>query len=209
MKQLYLVRHGESEEVRDEVYWGPEQSLTERGFFEAQKAGERFKTIPVDALLTSPWKRAVQTAEEIQKSIDIIPEEYAPLHEVEVPRALYGKKKSDPAARAFQHAKKEHLDDAAWRYAEEETFLEVTARVGGALLDLSRRSEDRILLVTHHKIIKYMLGLVLFGEAFTPRAFHAIYSNLTVSPAGITLFVYHNNAWNISVVNDAAHLGEA
>ncbi len=208
MKYLYVVRHGESEEVRDEVYYGPEQSLTERGFEEARLAGERFKTIPVERIITSPWKRARQTAEEIQKAIGVASEAYLPLHELEVPQELYGKKKDTEEARAFLAAKQVHVHDPVWRYAQEEHFADVSARVGGALQALALRSEERVLVVTHHKIIKLMLGRVLFGEVLTPLHFQAIYNHLTLSPAGITLLEYRGDAWHIRIVNDRAHLGE-
>lgn len=208
MKYLYVVRHGESEEVRDEVYYGPEQSLTERGFEEARLAGERFKMISFEKIITSPWKRARQTAEEIQKATGVAGEEYLPLHELEVPEELYGKKKDTDDVRVFKEAKEAHAHDPLWHYAQEEHFAEASARVGGALQALALRSEERVLAVTHHKIIKLMLGRVLFGEAFTPLHFQAIYEHLTLSPAGITLLEYTHDAWHILIVNDRAHLGE-
>ncbi|MEM3101657.1 MAG: histidine phosphatase family protein [Candidatus Nitrosotenuis sp.] len=60
---IFLVRHGEVLSNLRKVYAGKSpEPLTERGRRQAYEAGERLKSFNIDALYTSPVKRAVETA---------------------------------------------------------------------------------------------------------------------------------------------------
>ncbi|MEM3101734.1 MAG: histidine phosphatase family protein [Candidatus Nitrosotenuis sp.] len=60
---IFLVRHGEVLSNLRKVYAGKSpEPLTERGRRQAYESGERLKSFNIDALYTSPVKRAVETA---------------------------------------------------------------------------------------------------------------------------------------------------
>ena len=70
----YFIRHGEIQSNVDKVYAGwSDEALTARGVRQAEKAGEILKDRGIDKIYCSPLKRAVQTAEIIGKSIDLVP----------------------------------------------------------------------------------------------------------------------------------------
>lgn len=63
---LYIVRHGQSV-ANAEGRYGMDSDLTERGREQAKEAADKFKDIHFDAVLSSPLKRAKDTAEIIAK----------------------------------------------------------------------------------------------------------------------------------------------
>ena len=76
--KLYIVRHGQTDMNRRRRYQGSiETDLNERGIIQAQNAA---KALPgdIDALVSSPMRRALQTAEIISvhtgKSVDVMPQ---------------------------------------------------------------------------------------------------------------------------------------
>lgn len=66
---LFLVRHGQTEGNAKHLFIGstdiPLDALGER---QAIEVGDRFTTIPIDVLITSPMRRARQTAAEIART---------------------------------------------------------------------------------------------------------------------------------------------
>lgn len=64
--RFYLVRHAEAEGNAKEFFQGSTETLlTEKGKQQLQYLSERFRTIPLDAVISSPFGRARQTAEAI------------------------------------------------------------------------------------------------------------------------------------------------
>jgi len=65
MTTFYLVRHGDTG-VRNRIIGRmPEIHLSERGRAQAAHLPERFESIPIDAIYSSPLERAVETAKPI------------------------------------------------------------------------------------------------------------------------------------------------
>lgn len=61
--ELYLIRHGQSENnARPEHLRVEDALLTELGHQQAGLAAEWIKTIGLDRLFSSPFRRALQTA---------------------------------------------------------------------------------------------------------------------------------------------------
>ncbi|CAM3989879.1 histidine phosphatase family protein [Mesobacillus zeae] len=61
MTNLYFVRHAQSAYTPDELG----RPLTEKGFADAKKVTEIFKNVEIDVVISSPYKRAIQTVEGI------------------------------------------------------------------------------------------------------------------------------------------------
>ena len=65
MKEIYLIRHGETEWNRVEVFRGrTDIPLNERGIAQARAASESLKDIKIERIFSSPLLRAKQTANE-------------------------------------------------------------------------------------------------------------------------------------------------
>lgn len=66
--RLYLIRHGETDWNKlGKVQGRIDRPLSQLGYLQAKSLGQFFADISLSALISSPLKRAVQTAEEIQK----------------------------------------------------------------------------------------------------------------------------------------------
>ena len=75
---VYLVRHGEAEGNAQEFFQGSiDTALTEKGLRQLDCLAERFRNIHLDAVYTSPFSRARQTAEAVNRyhGLTLIPDE--------------------------------------------------------------------------------------------------------------------------------------
>jgi broad specificity phosphatase PhoE len=61
--RLFLVRHGETADNTQMRYLGiSDASLTDNGMSQAQKAASALSGLPIDAIISSPLRRAIDTA---------------------------------------------------------------------------------------------------------------------------------------------------
>ena len=80
---VYLIRHGEAEGNVLPYFQGTaDTKLTEKGREQVSYLSGRFRDIPLDAVYYSPWHRAKETAEAVNKyhGLELIPE--YDLHEI-------------------------------------------------------------------------------------------------------------------------------
>ena len=69
-RRLFVVRHGETERSAEHVYSGQaDVPLTDAGAEQARVAGERLRGAGIDAIWSSPLRRATDTAEAIAKAV--------------------------------------------------------------------------------------------------------------------------------------------
>ena len=67
--RLYLIRHGETADNLQMRYLGTrDESLTEKGLRQAQQAADVMAKIPIRIVISSPLRRAAETAGLIQKA---------------------------------------------------------------------------------------------------------------------------------------------
>lgn len=70
--RLYLIRHGEVDSNRENVYIGSTDiELNERGIEQAQLLARRLKGVEINAIYSSPMRRAMRTADEISKAANL------------------------------------------------------------------------------------------------------------------------------------------
>lgn len=68
---VYLIRHAESENNARPVYERVcDPSITSRGRLQAEHLAQWMKTLPLDLLVTSPFRRTLQTSQEILQHRD-------------------------------------------------------------------------------------------------------------------------------------------
>ncbi len=66
---IYLVRHGQKQSAVGDP------GLTEVGIRQAQQTGQYLKQFPINKIITSPFKRTVETAFQISQALDL---DYSP-----------------------------------------------------------------------------------------------------------------------------------
>lgn len=158
MKNLYLIRHGETELNITKVYYGSTDcALTQKGREQSRGLAPIFKDIQVDAVYTSPLIRAKDTAEII----------FGCHHSLVIDTRL---KEMD-----FGQWEGKHYTDLAgdegfelwqreWKTTPApggESFNDLTRRVEEFWQRLKTRPEDNVAIVGHNAVLMLLLPTIL------------------------------------------------
>ena len=206
--RVYFVRHGESKFNALQLRQHGRVELSEYGAKQAASVANRFKKLPVDIILSSDYTRTKQTAQIIQKIVRV-PIEYTDLlREIKRPMEIEGKRIDDPEAVRIMNLIKTHEYDPDWHHSDEENFFDVRRRIVDFWNLLCLRKEERILVVTHTVVLRYLMGILLFCENFGPQEAHRVYHFFRMSNTGITVIGRDGGGnWHLVTWNDHAHLG--
>ena len=152
MNTLYLVRHGENTAnlTKEFSYRKVDYSLTEKGVLQAQQTGTAFKGLKIDAIYSSPLKRASETAAILATAVGLPYTILEALREVNV-----GDLEDQPPTLATWEKHNQVI--AAWdrgeigvRFPGGENSLELRARFDLALHQiLDGRHDQQIIAVGH------------------------------------------------------------
>jgi ribonuclease H / adenosylcobalamin/alpha-ribazole phosphatase len=209
------VRHGESAaNVFDRGGEQPEDGgdrLTEHGWAQARGLGERLRDEGLEAIVASPMGRAQETAAAIGETLDLPVSTDDDLFEVVQSDAYH----ADRSTRA-EHASLAWMPDTPPDEATTgaESFAEITARICRARARLEAVDAERVLVVSHHDVLHFLLGLIMFEDDFAPGHLPGLY-RLRHANTGISIFTYDDErvmdgiplpGWSLTTWNDRAHL---
>ncbi len=212
MKTIYLVRHGESEiNVSDAFMDDREPPLTQLGREQAAYTAERAKNLSFEALVSSPFARTRETAELISQATGH-KVEYSDLFvEREMPRSVYGKLKSDTAAKLTADAAVRASEGLGDKVENTETFAELKVRAEKALEYLEKRPEKSIMVVGHGFFTRMLICYMWYGKELSAEEFAPFVWGMRTKNTGITVLRHDpsdaHRAWWMLVWNDHAHLG--
>ena len=213
--KIYFVRHGESELNIGNREQGAGGSLSDLGRRQAEFVSKRFTNIPIDIVVTSPYPRAKETAGIISSRIktEFVDSEF--LTERRPPTKFIGVKNDDPEYQEVKRVMQEkRLLDPAWKYEDEDTFIDLRDRAQNALEYLKGLDKEHILAVTHAGILRVIVGVVIFGDEFTYREHLKFLRALKADNTAITVAEYKDgtspdhSGWRLRAWNDHAHLAE-
>jgi 2,3-bisphosphoglycerate-dependent phosphoglycerate mutase len=211
-KHVYFVRHGESNSNVDGIHRGSEAVLTETGRRQADVVARRMQDVGIDALIASPFPRAVQTAEAIAATCGMIIQENELFGERRRPSAVVGKARDDADIRSIMHDVFIGYASGDHRHSDEENFNDLKARAESALEFLEQYESERICVVTHGLFMR-VLAIAALKSDFDGKDLQAALTGFRTSNTGISHFVLvddsdHGGArWQIEQWNDSAHLG--
>ncbi len=207
-KHIYFVRHGQSEENRDRVYGGHSSPLTEEGNGQATAVAERIERIGVEALISSPFLRAFDTAKTIGGRVGLVPEQNELFGEWMEPSHFVGKHRDHPEVREIFDAVHASIDPL-YRHTDEETFTELVTRATSAIRVLEEHSAERMCVVTHGGFLRVIIGVMTFGSEFTKKDFTHFLKHFYASNTGVTYTrnVDEEIGWQLITWNDQSHLG--
>ncbi|MBL4644471.1 MAG: histidine phosphatase family protein [Candidatus Pacebacteria bacterium] len=209
LKHIYLVRHGRSRANETGIREGTDSPLAVEGEKQAAFVAERFKSIPIQLVLSSHYKRAEDTGRKIA-AVNNVPFELVNMaHERELPIFTHGKHRNDPmvmqAVAQFEYSwiHDANIDDG-------EHFKDIKQRVVELSRLLEERPEQHIVVTSHGFFTKFFVAYHILGDYLTPDLFvHSIMTSLRSANTGITYFtVDEKKKWILSAWNDHAHLGE-
>lgn len=211
---IYFIRHGQSTANGAGVFQGANAELTTLGRRQAAFVAERCTTIPAEVILTSPMPRARDTARTIAMSTNLPLEELLMLREYLPPAALINKQIVSKEGVAYLREMKAHYDtNPDWRFADEESYLDLHTRACDVLDHLQVRNEKHIIVVSHAGFMRILFTAMLHEREPDPKVARRLARFLRPENTGITICRYRpdetrRNKWRMLTWNDHAHLGE-
>lgn len=191
-KEVLLIRHGQSVTNETENYQAGDQfeidPLNKTGERQGSLLAAEFESqgYTPDIILTSYYKRAMQTAQYIGRVTGariVVPvyddagriADKAPdavtasdgkslLRELDLPAELEGRPYTDEAAQTIKTEINEHLYDQDWHYSNEENLYDIWHRAGLAKQYIAERAEQKIALFSHGGFIKALIAHVLIDD---------------------------------------------
>lgn len=209
MIKIYLVRHGETEWNRQGLLQGHNDSpLTEKGISQAQFLAQELEELTFDHIYSSDLKRAIDTAEIINKKKN------TPLSTSKLLRERkFGKYEGKPHA-VFQNELKPYTKQyqslppdkkKSFRYPGMESDEEVIDRLLTFISDIQAKHEDKsILLVTHSGIIRLILihlNVISYENHFAYKIPQDEYFVLDLENDSLSI-----NPYNISIHSQSTSL---
>jgi predicted acetyltransferase/broad specificity phosphatase PhoE len=144
MKKIYLIRHCEAEGQPAEA------SLTDNGIKQAAHLSEFFRDIPIDRIISSPYKRAVQTVEPLAQRINLEIEKNDLLTE----RILSSQNLSD-----WLEKLRATFDDLDLKFEGGESSSEAKGRIVTVIEEVQNSEElNTTIIVTHGNLLSLLLN---------------------------------------------------
>jgi len=205
-KEVYFVRHAESEGNRLRVHQGDKVELSKRGQIQAKILTKRLNKIPVEVIVCSPFVRTLQTASTINHKLQrpLITSDL--LVEVKSPSELVGKGRDDENVIKIRQTLEDNFHNQDWRYSDEENFADRYQRAKDALKFIESLPYKKILVVTHAHFLSTLLGVMVFNEDLTSKLLLELGDHFRTFNTGITLCRVENGYWHVVTWNDYAHL---
>ncbi|MCQ2417957.1 MAG: histidine phosphatase family protein [Oscillospiraceae bacterium] len=203
--RIYLVRHAEAEGNVKEFFQGNiDTQLTEKGTQQLECLSARFKDVPFEAVYASPLRRAILTAEAVNRYHHLpLSPEYE-LREINGGR-WEGKKWADfPSLNPEQYL---HWTNDMWHFCapDGEAMTEVYDRMIQVMGRIARENEGRtVAVISHGCAVRNFLAYV---ESGTIEGLPAVgWSDNTA----VSLMEYdcEKDSWKLIFKNDASHLPE-
>lgn len=170
--RVFFLRHGESRSnATPEAVALPEEEgdrLSERGERQAQAAAELIAGFGPARIVTSPMRRARQTAAPIAALTGLEPEVWDWTHELVDPPDYGSLSEEEQQRNRWSNRMREHAGDPGHAPPGAESFADLVARVERTRARLVEDDVDGTLLVGHGIFLRFTFALTLLGDAFVP-----------------------------------------
>ena len=204
MTTVLMVRHGESEANRNNIFAGNfDADLQGRGQEQAEKTAEFVaKSYKVDVIYASDLKRAFKTGKAIGDLLGIEPIPDRRLREISAGK-WEGEKFDDIAARYAEDYSVWLNDMGNARCTCGESTRELGERILAALTDIAENNGGKtVLIATHATPIRVMQTYCTYGD------FGRMQEVKWVSNASVSEFIYENGSFRCGKMSQDSHLEE-
>ena len=170
--RLLLLRHGESHsnaEPRAAALPEPRgDRLTERGRLQAEAAARALRDCGAQRLVSSPMRRARETAEPLSRELRLEVEIDDGIHELRESAEWFHLPPEEQKLRRWSSWMAEHAADPDYAPGDAESFNAVLARVRDFRRHIEAGDPSQVVLaVTHGIFLRFLLIDTLIGPAFT------------------------------------------
>jgi 2,3-bisphosphoglycerate-dependent phosphoglycerate mutase len=142
MKRIYLIRHCEAEGQPSEA------PLTDKGHKQAIRLSEYFKGIPIDSIISSPFKRAIQSIEPLAKRENL---------EIETNELLTERILSNQNLSDWLEKLRATFDNLDLKYEGGESSNEAMKRIIEVVEKAFNSEAQNIMIVTHGNLLSLLL----------------------------------------------------
>lgn len=205
--KIYFVRHGESENNAKGLYQDHLPKLSNKGKYQVDALAERLKKINIDKIISSPYMRAMETAEILCERLGKNHEKVDIFRERKRPSVIENKHRNDDNINKILDEIDQNFHNLEWRHSDEENYLDLLKRADEALDYLKQQKEENILVVSHRTFITFLVARMIFGSELNSRIFLTFRLGSRMSNTGITVCEEDSNRWRLTNWNDDAHLG--
>lgn len=204
MTTILLIRHGESEANRRNIFAGHlDADLLERGLEQARKTADYiFENYKVDKVYASDLKRAYKTGKCIADKFDVNTIADENLREVKAGK--WDGMEYLKIADLYPHDFDMWLNDIGnARCTDGESTKELSERIMSTITKIAKENDGKcIAIATHATPIRAMQCLVEKGDISKMK-------NVPwVSNASVSVFEYENDTWKIIKISEDKHLGD-
>ena len=198
--KLILVRHGETLLNRENRVQGTtDVKLSDYGRMQAEKLAESLKSEPIERIVSSPLKRAYETARAISKFHGVM---------IEADRDLQEMNHGDFENLTIQELREKHIsilrqwesDPASIVMPNGESLHDLQRRAWGAIEGITKSARNTI-VVTHNMTIRTILCKIQDLDMLHIRKMH-------IDLASKTFVEFRFGKGAILVLNDTSHLKE-
>jgi 2,3-bisphosphoglycerate-dependent phosphoglycerate mutase len=215
-KNIYFIRHGESEGNALEIVQNTLTPLTQKGIDQAGKAKLKLNNLSVDKFITSNMKRAKQTGEiiyfdKLNGQIEKV-EESNLFREYIMPSSLHGLSVHSDEYRKVTNLFEENKENLDYKYEDEETDREFIQRLEDSINLLENVQAENIAIVTHGYYLRYLLVYILLNRPADLELLDRVADRFRTSNTGITTLSYddaRDEKWRLHTFNDYSHLLES
>jgi len=199
MTQVILVRHGETEWNVTEVFRGRiDIGLNEAGVKQAELLAEHLSKMKIDAIYSSPLKRALTTAEKIAGCHRL---------EVVVTPGLIDLDFGGWQGLSHQEVRNKYKElYAQWkshpdlvRMPAGESLDEVRKRAMSVVDEVIAKYEGSVVLASHRVVNKVLICALLGLD-------NSHFWNIRQDTCGMTIFTYENERFILTRHNDTSYL---
>ncbi|MCL5986063.1 MAG: histidine phosphatase family protein [Actinobacteria bacterium] len=200
-KQIFFIRHGETDWNREELVQGQKESaLSDRGFDQARRLAQRLKKESIQVIYSSPLRRARQTSQEVKKLIGVGINFDDNLKEISLGR-WEGLSRED-IKREYPLEFEQWLKNPATLKAPDgESWHDVRKRANDFFNMVIVRSLHERILVSSHNGFGKLFMIDFMGMDLSK------FWNFNLNNGSLSLLVLHDNGRReMALLNDCCHL---
>lgn len=142
LKKIYIIRHCEAEGQPAEA------QLTDRGFKQALEVSEFFSEIKIDRIISSPYKRAIQSIQPLAEQLNL---------KIEIDRKLTERVLSSENLSDWLEKLKTTFEDIELKFEGGESSKEAMKRIVEVVEEVFNGEFENTIIVTHGNLMSLLL----------------------------------------------------
>ena len=204
--KVILVRHGNTEANNTGVHQSSDTPLSKEGTLQSMALAKKLKGVAIDLIISSPYTRAMQTAEIMGRELKKPIKYDDSLAEIIRPKEFAGKRVDDPEVEKIIKEMEKHEKNMEWRYPGSENLKDFIIRVAGFVKRLEGMDYGTVLIITHSAVIKTIITVCMLGPDVGMGNYARILEFLHTKNTGVSELKYDDSGWGLMTYNDLSHL---